>query len=57
MKANVFSHRIKNYDWTFNRYNDMSRSHLEQANTVRKKSESEQELWGAIFPIENTSYF
>jgi hypothetical protein len=51
MKANIFSHRIKNHDWTFNRYNKEPKFHLEQAESVRKKGESESELWKDIFPI------
>jgi hypothetical protein len=30
LKTNIFSHTIKNHDWTFNRYGNNSKNHLEQ---------------------------
>lgn len=37
LKNNVFSHRIKNHDWRYARYEDSGKSHLEQANKAKKK--------------------
>lgn len=51
LKASIFSYRIKNHDWTFSKYSDNPKSHREQAEVVRKKSEVEIQLWDETFLI------
>ena len=58
LKAHIFTHRIKNHDWTFNRYHNLRHTHQDQATMVRKKSEEEQQgYWDYLFPIENVTFF
>lgn len=41
-KNNVFSHRIKNHDWRFSRYEDSGKSHIDQAIKEKKKISTEK---------------
>lgn len=36
LSINVLSNYIANYDWTFNKYGNNSKSHLEQVEFMRK---------------------
>ena len=46
---------IVNHDWTFNKYGNNSKSHLEQVEFMRK--ENQEEDWRSHFPIENLHFF
>ena len=36
-KNNVFSHRIKNHDWKYSKYEDSGKNHIDQAYKEKKK--------------------